>query len=80
MHMRGHKVQNEIDELRQLRLDEGLTYEALAELIGDIDPSTLNRLMREPDRKPFDTTLHRIRRFLDERRSATRPTRKAATR
>jgi hypothetical protein len=60
-------------ELDQVRLDADLTYEQLAESItataGSIDPASVYRFLNEPDRKPYDRTVHRIRKFLDERRA-----------
>lgn len=60
---------NELLELNQVRLEDDLTYEELGESIG-VDPSVLNRLLNLPNRKPHDRTLFKIRRFLDERRTA----------
>lgn len=76
-------AQTEADALNRIRLDEDLTYEQLAELIrqsgaGDVDPSVLHRMLNTPDYKPFDRTLHKIRRFLDGRK-AEKPARKART-
>jgi hypothetical protein len=69
----------EIAELNQMRLDRDLTLEALAELIAaanpgvdPVDASTLHRLFNNPEREPFDRTLHKIRRFLDAQRKPTR--------
>jgi hypothetical protein len=66
----------EIAELNQIRLDRDLTHEQLAELIAQanpgvepVDPSTLHRLFSNPEREPFDRTLHKIRRFLDAQRT-----------
>lgn len=60
----------EIQELNRIRLDEDLTLGDLAAQIGDVDASTLSRLFDNPDRKPYDRTLHKIRRFLDERKAS----------
>lgn len=60
----------EIEQLKQIRLDEDLTLPELATQIGDVDASTLSRLFSDANRKPFDRTLHKIRRFLRERESA----------
>lgn len=72
---RGH-VLPEIAELNRIRLDEDLTLDELATEIssvagGDpIDGSTLSKLFSDPDRRPIDRTLHKIRRFLDDRKAA----------
>jgi transcriptional regulator with XRE-family HTH domain len=60
----------ELQELQRIRLDEDLSYEELADRIGLKDNSTLHRLLNNPDRIPFDRTLHKIRRFLEERKAA----------
>lgn len=73
---------SELLELNQIRLDDDLTYEQLAESIG-VHPSALVRLLNSPNRRPIDRTLHKIRRFLDERKAAAAgatPRRKAASR
>lgn len=70
-------MQPELIELNRIRLDEDKSYGELAAEIGLSDPSTLNRLLRGT-REPMDRTLHKIRRFLDSRRSAARPKRKAS--
>jgi predicted DNA-binding protein (UPF0251 family) len=67
---RAASVIAEIAELNQIRLDEDLTLEQLAGEIGDIDASTLSRLFDDAERKPLDRTLHKIRRFLDDRKTA----------
>lgn len=61
---------NEIAELNQIRLNDDLSVATLADEIG-IDQSTLHRLLFLPGRKPWDRTLHKIRRFLDERKAGT---------
>ncbi len=63
----------EIAELNQIRLDEDLSVSTLAQGIG-IDQSTLHRLLFTPERKPWDRTLHKIRRFLEQRE--VKPSRK----
>jgi transcriptional regulator with XRE-family HTH domain len=71
---------NELLELNRIRLDEDLTYEDLAERIG-IDRTTLLRLLQQPNRGAHDRTLHKIRRYLDQREAAApAPRRKAAAR
>ena len=59
----------EIKKLRQIRLDEDLTLPELANQIGDVNASTLSRLFNDGSRKPYDRTLHKIRRFLQEHAS-----------
>jgi transcriptional regulator with XRE-family HTH domain len=68
---------NELAQLNELRLEEGLTYEALAEMVG-IEASTLHRALRHPDRRPYDRTLHKIRRFLDEQKAIAAPGKRRA--
>jgi len=70
---------NEIAELNRIRLDEDLPVATLAQGIG-IDQSTLHRLLFTPDRKPWDRTLHKIRRFLEQRdaKPARKPKGRAA--
>lgn len=65
----------ELIELNQIRLDEDKSYAELASEIGLGNPSTLNRLLRG-ERGPMDRTLHKIRRFLDGRRTLTAKARK----
>jgi hypothetical protein len=62
-------VAKEIAELNQIRLDEDLPIATLAQAIG-IDQSTLHRLLFVPGREPWDRTLHKIRRYLAERKAA----------
>lgn len=69
----------EIKQLNQIRLEEDLTLPELANQIGDVDASTLSRLFSHPRRKPYDRTLHKIRRFLQARESR-RPARAVAKR
>jgi len=56
-----------ISELNQIRLDEDLSYGALAAQIG-VDRAVLFRAL-SGERKPIDRTLHKMRRYLDRRRS-----------
>lgn len=60
---------DEIAQLNAIRLNEDLSVATLADRIG-IDASTLHRLLFRPERKPWDRTLFKIRKFLDAR-SAT---------
>jgi len=59
---------NEALALRQLRLEEGWTYRELADRIGGLDTSTVQRFIESPARRIHETTLFKIRRFLDTRR------------
>lgn len=64
----------EVAELNEIRLDEGWTYGELATRIndvagGELDASTLHRLFNDPARKPYDRTLHKIKKFLDARKA-----------
>lgn len=75
----------EIAELNRIRLDEDLTLDELAAEVsviagGDpIDGSTLSKLFSDPDRRPMERTLHKIRRFLDDRKAAAAgPTKRRA--
>jgi len=61
-------VAKEIAQLNQIRLDEDLSVATLAQGIG-IDASTLHRLLFIPGREPWDRTLHKIRRYLDQRKA-----------
>lgn len=67
-------MQHEVITLRALRLDEDLTYMELAEQTG-LHYSTLVKILAGQN-SPNDRTLHKIRRFLTTRKSATK-TRKA---
>lgn len=58
----------ELVELNQIRLDEDKTFEQLAAEVGVGNPTTLHRLLKT-SRKPNDRTLHKIRRYLDDRRA-----------
>jgi DNA-binding Xre family transcriptional regulator len=69
---------SELAEVNQIRLDEDLSVAQLADQIG-IDTSTLHRLLFSPGRKPYDRTLHKIRRFLDGRNSRKRTGRRRAS-
>lgn len=67
----------ELVELNEIRLNEQLSYEKLAESIKEltgfaIRGATLHRLLNETRRKPYDRTLHIIRRYLEARRSRRR--------
>lgn len=56
-------MNNEVAELNQIRLDEGLSYAELGKAIG-LDRTALYRILQQPGRQPYDRTLHKIRRFL----------------
>ena len=57
-----------VHALNQLRLDQDLSFRALAKamrLAGfRVHPSTLLQLIRKPDARPHDRTLHKIEKFL----------------
>jgi transcriptional regulator with XRE-family HTH domain len=57
----------ELDELNQIRLDEGLTYRELESRVG-ISAGTLNRLLKTDGAVAYDRTIHRIRQFLAGRK------------
>lgn len=68
---------HELAALRQLRIDEDITFRRLQAEIG-VSAATLNRLLDEKNESvPYDRTLHKIRRFLDARK-ADRSSRKRA--
>lgn len=68
---------NELLELDRIRLDEDLSYGALAKQIG-ISESNLSRALRRVH-DPRDRTLHKIRRFLESRRHAPRRRKEVAS-
>jgi transcriptional regulator with XRE-family HTH domain len=72
-------MQSELAELNRIRLDEDLTYEQLADATG-IERTTLIRLLRSPNREPFDRTLHKVRRYLETRDKPRRRQRASAAR
>lgn len=59
-------TRHDLHQLNSIRLDEDLTYEQLADLVG-IHASALHRLLNQPDRRIHDRTLHKVRRFLAAR-------------
>jgi len=63
-----------LDQVDQLRLDEDLTYAELGEQIG-INGGALHRILKR-QAEPIDRTLHKIRRFLADRKSPAKPARK----
>lgn len=65
-----HTIQ-ELEELNAIRLDENLTYRQLEQLTG-ISLHTLHQLLNSENPRPFDRTVHRIRRFLDGRKRGGR--------
>jgi predicted DNA-binding protein (UPF0251 family) len=66
-HMPVDELADELAELNQIRLDDDLTWDELGEQVG-VDGPTLHRLVKQPDRKAFDRTMHKIRRFLESHR------------
>lgn len=66
------------DELNRIRLDDDRSYAALAADIG-IDPGALYRLLNDDERDPWDRTVHKIRRFLDQREPTKRAPKRRAS-
>ena len=65
-----------VDELNRIRLDDDRSYNALAADIG-IDSAALYKLLNDDTRDPWDRTVHKIRRFLTERKpTKAKPSRK----
>jgi transcriptional regulator with XRE-family HTH domain len=62
---------HELDELNAIRLEDDLTYRQLEKLTG-ISLHTLHQLLTSENPRPFDRTLHKIRRFLDARKRGGR--------
>jgi len=71
-----------VHALNQVRLDQDLSFRALAKkmrLAGfHVHPSTLLQLIRKPDARPHDRTLHKIEKFLESIHDA--PTAKRSAR
>jgi outer membrane protein TolC len=69
-----------IDELRnqltQIRLEEDLTYQELATLIGLPSHSPIHRFINIPGWQPNARTVYKMRRFLLNRREEQRPRRR----
>jgi transcriptional regulator with XRE-family HTH domain len=61
---------HELNELNRIRLEDDLTYNELASLIGLKDGSSVNRLLREKTGQPAERTLFRIRKFLAARKAS----------
>jgi predicted transcriptional regulator len=53
----------EISHLNRLRVEQDLTYEALARRIG-MNSNTLYKILTRPNPKVHDRTLYKIQRFL----------------
>jgi len=66
-----HERPPELDELNRIRLDEDLTFRDLGELLG-LSAGTVNKLLTGDQPALYDRTLHKIRRFLDERKAPKR--------
>lgn len=62
--------------LNRIRLDEDLTYDALAAQIGLSTGSVLFRLLHRTEGGPLDRTVHKVRRYLAARETLAAPTRK----
>jgi len=54
----------EIERLKHVRLERGLTYHHLARVCGLADASVVYKLLRGLT-QPRETTLYRIRQYLD---------------
>jgi transcriptional regulator with XRE-family HTH domain len=67
-----------ISRLNQIRLDGDLSYAALADRVG-IDPGGLYKILNDRSARPYDRTLHKIRRYLDApaAEQPAKPSRKA---
>jgi transcriptional regulator with XRE-family HTH domain len=65
----------EVAELKRIRLDEDLLLSELEQQLG-IDQTTLSRMFNDGNYRPMERTLHKIRRYLDDRRAA-QPVRRA---
>jgi transcriptional regulator with XRE-family HTH domain len=66
-----------LGQVKQLRLDEDLTYAELAEQIG-IDAGALHRILNGRS-EPFDRTLFKIQKFIEMRNAAKRPHKRRAS-
>ncbi len=53
-----------LERLNFIRLDTDRSYAELATAIG-IDPGGLYKLLNDRTARPYDRTLHKIRRYLD---------------
>lgn len=68
-----------VEELNRIRLDDNRSYADMATEIG-IDPGALYKILNARS-DPYDRTLHKIRRWLDEReKPPVLPRRRAAAR
>ncbi|HYM24968.1 MAG TPA: helix-turn-helix transcriptional regulator [Vicinamibacterales bacterium] len=65
-----------VDELNRIRLDENISYAELGAQIG-IDGGALYKILNGRS-DPYDRTLHKIQRFLEERAEKSGGRRKAA--
>lgn len=63
-------MRQELLDLDQIRLDEDLTYQALAERIGISHTILVRALHRTTE--PRDRTLHKMRRYLESRKASGR--------
>jgi transcriptional regulator with XRE-family HTH domain len=62
---------SEIDELRQARLEDDLTYRQLAERL-QVSGSQVHRILNSTESRVNDRTLFRIRQYLAGRRTKGR--------
>lgn len=64
-----------ISRLNQIRLDDDLSYAELAKQVG-IDPGGLYKILNDRSARPYDRTVHKIRRYLDAL-TAEQPTKRS---
>lgn len=67
----------ELRDLNAIRLDENLSYRDLEARTG-IAYRTLYELLTSDDPRPYDRTLHRIRKFLDAQPKASKRRQRAS--
>jgi hypothetical protein len=69
-----------VERLDAVRLSNDWSFRQLSaemERVGiTLSAQTLHQLLTDREAKPYDRTLHKVRRYLDERKSAKRSTRK----
>lgn len=61
----------EIRDLQRVRLERDLTYRELADLLG-MSERGIAKLLGTPRPKPWERTLHKVRKFLAESESKAR--------
>jgi hypothetical protein len=59
----------EVDALNQFRLEHDLTLQQISDRIGALGyrltASTLQRMIANPDRRPIERSLYKVRKFLE---------------